>query len=738
MNRERSQSSSRRSSASNPPTRQSPAGGSSLAGPVNTSARSHTPSTAPSADNISAIETVVGNLTQAINDSASARVAHDVAKHRSDLSNKEHSSLKHNFSDFPALAEQKARVKKRADQDLDEAASLLRERQEVLSTAVTRLVSSAAPPKRDEAITPSTEVLTGYVSRREHDALLADFKRMQNQMNDIQATMRNSKEEVEILRQNSSEDYKVIQKQLAKVDSNIASSRNPVDFTRLQTQVASLTGQAQSHGLKISSNHQNVQSETDQLGKRITDLEQDKILSLNRRVDANHSSVQKLEEVMSKLEKSNGNAALEVEIAALNLKVGAYETKVSSLDAMRERMTTFDTRLTSVEDSQKDKFREVSASLKELSQTPTRISNLEAQVPKIGNAIGEVSVRVLSLEGDRQQNVMQTGGSADHQLIADLNAEIDKIKAETDSLGNIAKIKDELLGENLEKIQKDITDLRSTTDGADSILTNLRSQVDGLRMNADKAGTEVTNLRRDVMRQGTNASINGGQFDPHLKDRVDTVSVGLQALEGRFNNLTTDDMAQKMVRQMEQIYPNAAQIKQIGNDVERLDINHKQTAGLLRQALMERQELGQKITYVDTAIRNLLQTASRERQDLANRITNVNTAIRNDIAADFAGFNTAIDVKFKTVAATVQQVGSNLGTTKTEMTADIKQEVVKREEAIAELEDHHSELDKAIKKYNVALGVLEAEVTTIALNVGMKAPGFRSVQWVVEAENRAL
>lgn len=725
MNRERSQSSSRRSSASNPPTRQSPAGDSSLAGAANTNARSHTPSTAPLADNINAIETVVGNLTQAINDSASARVAHDVAKQRSDLSNKEYSSLKHNFPDFPSLAEQKARVKKRADQDLYEAASLLRERQEVLNTAVTRLVSSAAPPKRDEAITPSTEVLAGYVSRREHDALLADFKRMQNQMNDIQAAMRISKEEVEILRQNSSEDYKVIQKQLAKVDSNIASSRNPVELTRLQTQVANLTGQVQSHGQKVSSNHQNVQSDTDRLAERITDLEQDKIPSLNRRVDENHSSVQKLEEIIPKLEKNIGNTALEVEITALNLKVGAYEGKVSFLDAMRDAMTTFDTRLTSVEDGQKDKFREVSTSLKELSQTPTRISNLEAQVPKMGHAIGEVSARVLSLEGDRQQNVVQTGGLADHRLIADLRAEIYKIKAETETLGDIAKVKDDAFCENLEKIQNDITNLRSTTDGFDSMLTNLRSQVDGLRMNADRAGTEVTTLRRDVIRQGTNGSINGGQYDPHMKDRVDTVSVGLQALEGRFNNLTTDDMAQKMVRQMEQIYPNAAQIKQIGDVVERLDKHHKQTAGQLRQALMALQELGQRITDVDTAIRNLLQTASRERQDLANRITNLDTAIRNDLAAEFTGITTVIDVKFRAVT---QQVESDLGTTKTEMTADIKQEVVKREEAIAELEDHHSDLDKAIRKYNVALGVLEAELTTIALNVGMKAPDFRSVQ----------
>lgn len=766
INRERSESSSRRSSTSNPSTRQSPAGRPSLPGAANGNTRGPPRLTAPSAETPSPIDIIVEALTQAISDTSSARVLRDLAQQRSDHANREYVSLKNNFSDWPALAEQKLRVKQRTDKELNEAASSLRQREVELHSAVTKIVSSAASPKRDEPITPSIEAPQGYVSRSDHNDLMAEFKRMQGQLEIMQNRIQKLDGGLMALKRHTEDDHDVAQGRFKTLDGNIASAPKVGDLTKIQTHIGELDRQIKDHGQKVTLVFPALKTETGRLAQQLTSLEQNRLPNLSRQVQEQNSTIQKLREAMPKLQKPNDNAAIEKQVSALNMKVGAYDKKMLTIEettfalenrisnvqqekpngvgnaalekqvsalnlkfgacdkkisTIEEVTSTLDQRLSTIEH---EKLPVIFGSLGELRHVPTRLSTIEAKVPKVEVVAADVPRRVSSIEGDHQQNA-GTARVPDTQSIETFTEEVKNLRFEIEEAGIFALKRDEAVGEDMDnfkkEMKKEINSVRVSTSSLYAEVKDLRHDFHALHQNTMGVGREVSDLRKDVhvLHQHTKGNAKGGQVDLKLRDQVNALSYALGTLETRFSNLTTDDLASRMVRQMHEIYPTA----KIVADVERLERSQKQAAIFLQSASREIEEMSGRIIGNDAKLR----------EDLGISVGGVQVELRL-LRGETSALQKAVkaindDAKQKSVEteterALVKAELKSLHGNTSALQQDVNRKSEKTETAINNLVARHSTVDKNIKDCYDSLGAVEAEIVFHAQQLGNPVPVF--------------
>ncbi len=148
----------------------------------------------------------------------------------------------------------------------------------------------------------------------------------------------------------------------------------------------------------------------------------------------------------------------------------------------------------------------------------------------------------------------------------------------------------------LHEVVKDLDDIRSDQDRKDELvalendnimqacetkhvetrgtLSRVVADVNTLRLTMSSVQTQVQQQQTITAEQTAKNTLTGHDLDfirvrlteyakalsalPHIMQRIDVLATAAQSLEGRFSNLTTDELAKNMVHQMQQLYPDVS------------------------------------------------------------------------------------------------------------------------------------------------------------------------------------
>ena len=227
-----------------------------------------------------------------------------------------------------------------------------------------------------------------------------------------------------------------------------------------------------------------------------------------------------------------------------------------------------------------------------------------------------------------------------HQLEDSLSAEslrLSKLELTTKEMRTDAELKDEMVAEEFGKIEQRVTTLSDQHQDLLKTVTELQNQPRSQVVNSTE--TRAVNGIHAVEMNGVshaqnspNAPYNSGLPRPPVSDKLREHDSVLEShynfivdLQSRLNNLTSDEIAEKMVLQMQKLYPYASSAQ---NEI----------AGLRHNFNMHQVNLNQ----VRAATYNLENQAKvRENWDLETR--KVVESTRNDLAKMQATVATAND-----------------------------------------------------------------------------------------------
>ncbi|KAL2852488.1 hypothetical protein BJY01DRAFT_91545 [Aspergillus pseudoustus] len=205
-----------------------------------------------------------------------------------------------------------------------------------------------------------------------------------------------------------------------------------------------------------------------------------------------------------------------------------------------------------------------------LSSSYQRISALPDQVNR--------ALQVQQEKLDRLDNSQAT--------LTNLSATVTGLRGEMNHLKNIQSTKDDMLLAQLEQQDVALTSVKTDHDRLSGLLEQLSSRIptDPVEPKFASLGADVQRLREEFGRQD---------------EGIRNVGVGLQSLEARYNNLSTEPIVHHMLGAFQEMYPQwDPTYKMLARRVEQMEVHSRATSFAteeINQLKIEHATLSQKL-----------------------------------------------------------------------------------------------------------------------------------------------
>ncbi|PYI03788.1 hypothetical protein BO78DRAFT_463064 [Aspergillus sclerotiicarbonarius CBS 121057] len=258
-----------------------------------------------------------------------------------------------------------------------------------------------------------------------------------------------------------------------------------------------------------------------------------------------------LETASASKERQNESAVFKTHIDELRSQASDLGVKIESLQkSQRESADHFDKLNRSMDDHRKQHDTQSTENTRSLTAFNARLVSVEQKriqpsPPAEDTAAGPP---VMLKELESRLDKLESDFSAQHKPDPTLGAQLQEIKDQHEELKEIQEMKDDLQSCQMEDIKKAWETGVQELEKIQGNHTRLKEEVKGLIQN--QANTAV------VQEQIAGLS-SGLRNTQHV---VETVRVGLQSFEARYNSLSTDTIVKNMVVAMQEMYPSTAQL----------------------------------------------------------------------------------------------------------------------------------------------------------------------------------
>ncbi|PWY94909.1 hypothetical protein BO94DRAFT_552898 [Aspergillus sclerotioniger CBS 115572] len=297
----------------------------------------------------------------------------------------------------------------------------------------------------------------------------------------------------------------------------------------LQDRMSTLDKTATSHASTLSAHHKL----TKETSERIT-----KITS-------------EIETASASKERQDESAALKTHIDELRTQASDLGVKIRSLQkSQQESSDSFDKASKSMDDHQKKHDSQSMENTRSLAALNARLISLEHKniqpSPPAEDVTTGLSTMLKKLESRLQK--LESDFSTQYKPDPTLGTKLQEMKDEHATLRKIQEMKDDLQFSEMEELK------RAWETGAQELE---KIQANQTRLEEELKGLIQNQAIPAVVQEQIAGLSTGLRNTQHV---VETVRVGLQSFEARYNSLSTDTIVKNMVVAMQEMYPSTAQL----------------------------------------------------------------------------------------------------------------------------------------------------------------------------------
>ncbi|RAL02406.1 uncharacterized protein BO80DRAFT_34098 [Aspergillus ibericus CBS 121593] len=250
-------------------------------------------------------------------------------------------------------------------------------------------------------------------------------------------------------------------------------------------------------------------------------------------------------------ETQNESAVLKMHIDELRTQASDLGVKIESLQqSQRESAGQFDKLTTSIDDYRKQHDTQSSENTRSLAALNARLSSVEQKrMQPSPPAEGTTTVpSVIFKELESRLHKLESDFSGQYKPDPTLGTQVQEMKDRHYEMQKIQEMKDDLQCSQMEDLK------RVWETGARELE---KIQANHARLKEEMKGLSQNQTNSAMVQEQIAGLSTGLRNTQHV---VDTVKVGLQSFEARYNSLSTDAIVKNMVVAMQEMYPSTTQL----------------------------------------------------------------------------------------------------------------------------------------------------------------------------------
>ncbi|EAW08464.1 uncharacterized protein ACLA_031990 [Aspergillus clavatus NRRL 1] len=508
---------------------------------------------------------------------------------------------------------------------------------------------------------------------------------------------------------------------LAQMDDTI--NRNQTRYRRLESSFTSKLAQSLLHNSTTADERLGqLQDEIRELNNRVKDpMGETKIKSLE-------AEIRMLRDRLTLLEKTSGNHTASInsqikqgrqttervdrltsDLAQLPSESTVPPRVSSELEELKRITTALDTKLRSFEKAQQDYSNSISTISRSMDAQHKRLDASSETFQSLERRFGQTNERMASLERIRAlpppppQAASPSALSTLDKRLVDLERKIaafprpdtgsfdSKVQAlseQLDQLQNLQAMKDELHFAELEELKKASVE---------------KTEIQRLKENYTRLAEETARITQWSATATQKSNSHNTLIEKTLKT-LQSLQVGLHSLETRYNHLSTEPIVQNTIAAVQELYPPAAQLNKLTEQIAALRNEAKEEIPPLKRTV---EQLVQLRNSQEILIKRLQEETSQraieanQLRDMTGKIDSRVTAIQEQL------------IKGGDLPDKLQQLHANfdsLAEKYHEHFSKIQEQIQSREEATAQTK---IELEEARHRLEEQVQTLSQEVDRI-------------------------
>ena len=414
-----------------------------------------------------------------------------------------------------------------------------------------------------------------------------------------------------------------------------------------------------------------------------------------------HSKVEELFKSEAKQEgMSRTIREIEENLSTLKSQEPTYDGLVKKIDALDGNFRRLQNEVVGDEPGNPGLFAILENFEENLNQVKEEIQGVHQSIAIVQDDIEEIR-KPSGSSGSLQHSGISKKELEDSvsMLSQDLNSLELTLKENYTTLRTEAESKDELVAEEMSKIAEQVTAISTQYQDLHKKITQLQNELGSQAVNGTETHTingihpvELGGMSHSHGPLNTSNSFGSSRPMNDVLRQHDSVLEShhnfIADLQLKFNNLTSDEMARKMVLQMQKLYPFASSVQ---NEI----IGLRNQIGLLQGGIAQ---LGTSAQYLDNQIKDRINCDAETRK--------IVESIRNDLGTLQATMDTANDF------------------------------VISHNSQLSELESRLETQGAEVMKYNQAFENVKLEATQQLATVGESIAALEKKLGSVEADDR--